>query len=684
MNSVIRFWKEALSSKKNIFGIIIISSIWLFLWYWPWQVYLQSYIWIKLGLGLLFFIIPGGALYGILSKSSTVTLNHLIFGFVFSHFLIAFFGTGARIVHLSFASVKLLFVLAGLIFMLQFLLPIIRDGIKIKTWQTKLEENLPILALFLVAGLASLLVLQRVVGDDDLTYLAYLTNWQNSTQLNFQDIFFGETGIVHPRFWIMSAPFAQALLTEIAEIPGILLLGGYYEPFLVILATIGWYKLARRLSFSRYAASASAILELVFLLFLSDYFQPGASFYTQLSADKATAAFIFAPVFFQSLIQFLKKTTKNNWVILLFAGLSLTFMHPVILAYSVLIGGVFLLLNWKNTNVFTKIFSITVLVIILLPQASLRFVDASSQVEIPFTSQDIFNESDLENMTTRWRDTQFYGFNPAILEMRLPYAASIPIPVGIQTLGWLIFPILASLLALKQAGKSSVAQFLLACFLLAFLAWLPFTGWIIGYFLSAYMLERALWLFPFGLSVVYSVIMIKNYVNIKKRIASPSQFLMILTAIATSIFALHMFENDLPNTNKFATRMQRYQGLAIAGQELDWRISDQAFVLGSEKLNDLIPGLSSRSKIITFRISQKSNMAYFSDSQREERILDTQKIFLKSLSVTEKMFLIEKYNIRFLFLQSADLRLFEELIDSYQNRVEILEVGGVILVEISD
>ena len=678
------FLKGVKTQPKKIIEAGFIVLTWFFLWYGPWQVYFQSYTWFKMGIGLLLFIIPGASLYGLLASSSNITLNHLVFGFVFSHLMIALLGTWARIIHWSFASVEFLFVLTGLFFTLRFLLQIPHDGIKIKIRSIKFEQVLPILMLFLVASIASLVVLQRTIGDDDLTYLAYLTNWQNSAHLNFQDVFFGELGIVHPRFWIMSAPFAQALLADITKMPGILLLSGYYEAFLVILAIASWYKLARRLSLSSHAASASSILQLVFLLFLSDYFHPGAPFFTQLSADKATAAFIIAPVFFQSLVQFLKEATKNNWAIFLFTGLSLTFMHPVILAYSVFIAGVLILLNGRKKGLQRQALAIIVLIVILLPQASLRFVDASSQAQIPYTSQDIFNEGGVENMVTKWGNTSFYGFNPAILDMNVPYAGNVPMAEAILRRGWLIFPILASGLALKQAKKNLAAQFLLASFLLGFLAWLPFTGWIIGYFLSAYMLERALWLYPFGLSLVYSRVVIREQINIKKTFISPNALLIIVTTIALSIFALYMQENNLPSIEEFTMKTQRYQGLARAGQELDRRISDQAFVVGSQRFNDLIPGLSSKAKIVTFRISDKSNMAYFSDLEREERILDTQNIFLKSLSPADKMSIIEKYDIRFLFLHRLDLRLFEDFVDSYSDRVEIVEVGGVILIQIND
>ena len=146
--------------------------------------------------------------------------------------------------------------------------------------------------------LVSLIVIQRVLSNDDLTYLAYITNWQHSTHLDFKDLVFGADKFVHPRFWLMSVPFAQAFLAEISQLPGILILGGYYEPFLVFLSVLCWYGLARTLYLSHQAASISVILQVLFLLLLSQYLHPGAPFFNQLSVDKATATFILAPAIY--------------------------------------------------------------------------------------------------------------------------------------------------------------------------------------------------------------------------------------------------------------------------------------------------------------------------------------------------------------------------------------------------
>jgi len=165
-------------------------------------------------------------------------------------------------------------------------------------------------------------------------------------------------------------------------------------------------------------------------------------------------------------------------------------------------------------------------------------------------------------------------------------------------------------------------------------------------------------------------------------IISSNWALTILTVTTIGLFALYMRENKLPDIEMFNKKAQRYQDLAIAGQALDDQIIDQAFVMGSPNLNDLIPGISAKSKLITFRISNPSNMFYFTSTERDERITDTETIFSKSTSPEDKLSLLEKYHIQFLFLQRADIRLFNNLIEKYPEKIKASEVGGVIIVEI--
>lgn len=693
MNQISKAFANPLKLPHPLLWAVLVASAWLALWYLPWQAELHSIVWLQLGGALILFVAPGACVYGILVDRGGVTFSHVTFGFVISHLMFALLGTLGRYFHLSFDAMK--FAMAGLdyIFMVIYLRRRIRDGIQINLKQINAARIIALSTLLLVALAACLVVIQRVLTDDDMTYLAYLTRWQFSNRLDFNDLIFGEPSLVHPRFWLMSAPFAQALLADLSQAPGILILSGYYEPFLVILSVLCWYELARTLQFSPRAAGASAILQLAFLLLLSDYLHPGSPYFNQLSADKATAAFIMAPVFFQSLMRLLDQPTKRNSLISLLTGLSLTFMHPVILAYSVFIGGALVLFRLKRKALPQLLLAIGIFIIILSPQVALRFASAHLQTDIPFIPEDVPNQRGMENLIARWGDTQFYGFNPRILDMNVPYGENIPIPEPVARQGWLILPVVSALFAVTRVRHNAASQFILACFLLCLLAWIPFTGWIIGYFLSAWMLERALWLFPFGLSSIFALTIIRDFARTRRPIKnsaaanlllSPNLSLLTITFLTLGLFFLHVRENNLPDFEKFTRKMQRYKDIALAGQAMDRQIMEQAYVMGSQNLNDLIPGITLKANLITYRISDPANMLYFTQAERERRIADTAAIFSKSTPAEDKLSLLEKYNVRFLLLQRGDLLLFEDLTTRHPDRAKAIEVGGVILLEIND
>ena len=680
------FFTGASKQWKFPLAAVFITIIWLYLWYFPWQDKLHHIYWLQLGGGLAIFIVPGACVYGLLKNHSNFEFNHVTFGFVISHLIFAIPGLVGRFIHLSFDAIEFIMMALGLILLLFYVLPKIEYGIKFNLDKEQFAYILSILPALFVSIMVSLIVIQRVVNSDDLTYLAYLNNLQQSPHLGFHDLIFGAPQVVSPRFWLISTPFAQAFLAEISRMPGILILSGYYEPFLIILSVLCWYEFAIALKLSPRAASASVILQLSFLLLLSEYIHPGAPYLNQLSADKATAAFILAPVFFQSLIRLLERATRSNMLLLLLTGFSLSFMHPIILAYSAFIGGILILLNKKNPGFKNKLKILTILILILIPQVIIRFIKIPSTAPISYDPEVILNQGGSDNLVAQWGNTPYYGFTSDILAMKLPYEADIPLPDPILQWGWLLVPTFAVIFALKQRDNS-IAQFILSCFALCFLTWLPLTGWIFGYFLNARMLARSVWLFPYGLSTVYILLITRDYIrnrpiNKTLPIISSNWALTILTVTTIGLFALYMRENKLPDIEMFNKKAQRYQDLAIAGQALDDQIIDQAFVMGSPNLNDLIPGISAKSKLITFRISNPSNMFYFTSAERDERITDTETIFSKSTSPEDKLSLLEKYHIQFLFLQRADIRLFNNLIEKYPEKIKASEVGGVIIVEI--
>lgn len=672
-----------------------IAALWCFIWFAPWQMFLHELPWLKLGIALIVFMVPGISIYGLLADRNAHWINHITFGFVISHLLFAVMALAGRLAHSSFDLIRNLMMTLGMLFLLMYAMSGNAHGFFPRMDRTAFRQAASVWTLGLVSVLVGLIVIQRVLSDDDLSYLAFLTNTQYSTQMGFNDIFFGLAEPVSTRFWLMSAPFAQAFLADLGNLPGLLILGGYYEPFLVVIAVLCWYGLARTLRLSRQAAALSVVFQILFLLLLSEYLHPGAPFFRQLSADKATATFILAPVFLQSVFLLLKDMTGRHFLVCLLAGMSLTFMHPIALAYAIFIGGMLIMLTANRDNIRARGASLLVMLASVLPQVILRFAGTRVEENVPYGLDATLNQGGIENMVAQWGDSRFYGFNPHILEMTFPYGSNFPFLEPLLKWGWLSIPVLAVGFAIRDLRKSDSANYVFAAFLLCTLAGIPFTGWIIGYFLSAWALERTTWLFPFGLSVVFLLqslrdgtktgLALKEWVRrleIKTRILNLP---LILSVIFTSgILLLYMREQGLPDLSRFETKSRRYVDIAAVGQYLDQHIPEQAVVIGSEDLNDLIPGVSSKAKLVTFRTSDFFSMALFPVKEIEQRISDRRALFSATTPPEIKLQLLEKYNVEYLALQGGDRDLFSNIISEYPDLLTVEKVGRFFVIEIHD
>ena len=205
--------------------------------------------------------------------------------------------------------------------------------------------------------------------------------------------------------------------------------------------------------------------------------------------------------------------------------------------------------------------------------------------------------------------------------MKIPYRVKIPLPELVLQWGWLFLPVCAMIFSIQQLRQNHIAQYIFSSFLLCTIAFLPLTGWILGYFLSPWMLERATWLFPYGLSAVFFLLNIRDKTVLGQRMNAlmlkperKTTFsgwpLTTVTVLSSALILLFMREQGLPDFALFENKSQRYQDLARAGQFLDHQIPVQAVVIGTDDLNDLIPGISWKAKIMTFRTSSPLQYAF--------------------------------------------------------------------------
>jgi len=684
---------NATTNRKLIMWAAVLCAVWLLLWFAPWQPWSILSMWLRLGIALIILIVPGFCIYGLIQDASSSWLNQITFGFVISHLILAVFGTLGRLLHFPFTFVKHGVMTLSLILLLLYVIPRLAS-FKFPRFEISTIWNMASFwPLVLMVVLAGQMTIQRVLSDDDLTYLAFLTNWQKSSALNFNDVFFGAEKLASVRFWLVSTPFSQAFLAELSGLSGIFIVGGYYEPFLAALSLFSIYELAKTLGLSRFKAMGAVVFQVVFLSLLAEYLHPGAPFFRQLSVDKATATFIVIPVFLQSIVWYLREPIRKNIILVTLTGLSLMMMHPVALVYAIMVAGLVTVFGLDQANLRARIGLLILLVLVMSPQIALRFVKSDALAAIPFSVEE--TSTGIESMISVWGDTKFYGYNPAILAMQIPYAERLPVATFILQFAWLIFPISGAAFALKHIRHDSLSQYMLACFLLGALAGIPFTGWLLGSLVSAWMLERTLWLYPFGIGMIFFLTALDDMIGLtdgltkwmqplhaKTKIDSPHWLLATLTIFSAASLLLVMCQQNLPDVARFTSNAQRYKEFTQIGKFMDAHTLNQTIAVGTDRLNDYIPAITSKAKLISYRPSDPSYPYFYSPEERNQRMQDRQFIFSRDLAVEARLALIRKYNIKFLWLKGGEYYLVKNMVSKNPDIFTAHQIEGYYLIEI--
>src|SRR5512138_3386104 len=125
---------------KILFPTFFIILGWVFLWLFPWQDRVQGHVWLRLGIVLIVFIVPGSSIYGLLSQRDSFSINHITYGFVISHFLVAFIGLLGRFFHFSFELLINIFMASGGILLLLCVLPMFSRGFSFRITTITAEQ----------------------------------------------------------------------------------------------------------------------------------------------------------------------------------------------------------------------------------------------------------------------------------------------------------------------------------------------------------------------------------------------------------------------------------------------------------------------------------------------------------------------------------------------------------------
>jgi len=643
------FRESNLISKLRIEALII-GFTWMMLWLLPWSklmtpggsIYLIFIIdMIRLLIVLFMCILPGILLFLLLIGNDAEMEYSTIIpaGFTFAVSIIAVIGLTAKIVGASFEFVKVCYASFGGIELM--LIKLYRPEISLRLLKEELPNGFRGLinnsALLAALSLATMMTFHDYLFFiDDLSYLAILTNWQHSTRLGFTNIVQAVGTMENPRFWLALFPMGQAILSEVSGIPGILLLGNYLELYLVPMAVLASYSLARALGLSRKQAGFSVLIQVSFYIWMNSGLWPvGRWFYQSMAEDKVAATFILSPILFGLVIRYLRSSTTRKLFMILICGIGLTLTHPIILFYSCIVVLGITIIYWINQRASLKKITpmVFVLIISLSPYALIRFSDIPAQKGLTFDAESASATYEAERYIDIASNT-FYGLNIELLKLiDLPVDTRVYIAYQYFRLIPVLIICCSVLLAAAKFRGTEFHWLILACGLLVIFTAIPYTGWLLGYFISSRMLARASWYMPLGLGSVLLLTEVRNWLVSHYPIYEMGKFKLLirlnLYLTLVGVLCCVSFTGPLI-LSSLVYRLPRYfeildqnRQMAQIGAYIDGHTNGWSTNISLKYWpTQLLPGVSANTELISYREETERNgfNSSFSINEIHERI----------------------------------------------------------------
>jgi hypothetical protein len=677
--------KESFNKTNHKFDVrvwLLLGFLWVLLWSLPWTTWLNTLPWLRLVLALLIFVAPGLFFSMTWSKDRFSFLGHFLIGISLSMLLVSLLGILGRITHLPFGFIKPIFFVAGLATLFTMTIQIHSGQQLFKPEHLSITTLILLIVLIVFSVFVSLWKRFRI---DDFSYLAYLTNWQHASQLNFDEVFHNSGALTEIRFWLAMEPMSLALLSEISGLHGLLLIGFYLGPIFVALAILATYVLYKDLLESEQKAIVAVLIQFTLLFLLLDNKQTGTMFFLRITDDKAFASFILAPIFFLAVRAVSQTFTVQNSLLVLLTGWSLALTHPIITAFSIFIAGVYIgILTVLGEGTYRKFFVMAILfVIIILPITSTRFV------EIPWVSRNIFhldtpmktpgrydldtalNSRGILTRITYLEGTSFYGFNLELIKIQIGNSSQNSPLLTFMSWACLWIMILGFLWSLFNLKKHTTAPFVMATSLLVLLCAIPYSGWLIGQFVSARMVYRAAWLLPMGLSCA---VLSDGFLNFLRKKTASNNLINISDKLIFSLilgicfilicyFSVNIYAQRWAVLTKLPNYKNTLTNLSAVGDYIESELKQPALFLAPNKVRDYLPGISSKSKTLIFRGVFRSP-DYPNIDESELYLVFSRK---SDVTIEERKDILSKYNIQYVLIEDPLLRdYFADFPESFE------------------
>ena len=694
-----------LRSKRNL---LFIGLLWILLWVIPWgklptvqeNLYLAFFTdMIRLGIAIGTFIVPGVLLFLLLRNHSDPVNDRagiVPIGFALSVFIIAVVGLLGRIAGFSFGLVRNLFAFIGMaeLILLMFFGP---DLVISKDWLRQsfrdVVQNPPLLFAIILATLVT--CHDSLFFIDDTTYTAYLTNWQHSGHLGFYTIVHPANVVEYARFWLAMYPMGQALLSDLSGVPGLLLMGNYLELFLVPLAVIVSYWFARVLGLSRKAAGFSVLIQIsLYTWMIGSQWPVGTWFYESLAEDKVSVVFFLAPVFFAMVLRFIQKPTRSSRLLVIFSGLGITLTHPAMLFFSYSIVALVVLFAFlsRKASLRQVVEILMIGVALMMPYAPIRISDRTGEISGPYNGEQASTSFQIDRYTNVVSDV-FYGLNPEVLMfIDIPTESDLHRAFQFFRVIPMILGALGGVIALRRVKQGPIYWYVFSSSLLVLLAALPYTGWLLGYFVSARLISRVSWFSPMGLAGVLVLKSIIDWLKTRATMDGKQAIVAERRRVLRGLMLIFIFVSPVlvfsvsQRLPLYFGRLEHNKQLAEIGAFIDENTVAPTTVIAINYRDiQLLPAVSAHINLISFREELDYNgfNNFMSLEEIHHRIYasNTIRSLDAGISMDTRCKLIKEFGVRFVVVPSEDAEEYKSIVSECGSVETVFSTNDLVLME---
>jgi hypothetical protein len=358
----------------------------------------------------------------------------------------------------------------------------------------------------------------------------------------------------------------------------------------------------------------------------------------------------------------------------------------------------------------------------MIPSAAIRLYDRYSSENLPFDAESVSSTYEADRYVNIVGG-RYYGMNLEVLKL-INISPGSNSYADYQFVRFLpvVLVLLALILALLKIRRGNVYRYIAISGLLVALAAIPYTGWILGYFISARMISRVSWFLPLGLAGSVVVVQIQDWMKVRRdrlrrdqpsipldadESVSPVRSHDVFASLAEafksrnkpidpfirgiltgSVFMVILQVSViLPRSPGYFEVLDRNMQLAHVGAYIDQVTESPTTVIAlGYSDQQLLPSVSAHASLISFREEKEYNPHnYFLPIEEVLMRMDdsnTIRTLDPSISSEIKCGLFDDYDVRFLLAKNELVEQYLSLMDTCKEKFVVsLVTDDLILLE---